>query len=206
MTEHSLSRRAFLRAASASAAALWFALALPDRADAAPLPDPYAGSVPMTMPLRRGVYRLANNWHVPRVGSIRPENHQVRPGLRAHDGVDIYAARGATLYACASGIVVASARPYALYGNAFWIQTGAGYRFFYSHLDRVFIKAGQTVTPATAVGTVGNTGNAARTPAHLHLEIHYPHGSRYTCARCRGRKPATAINPYPSLLAARARP
>jgi murein DD-endopeptidase MepM/ murein hydrolase activator NlpD len=55
------------------------------------------------------------------------------------------------------------------------------------------------------VGTVGKTGNATYTPAHLHFEIHYPVGSRYTCVRCRGRKPLTTINPNPSLLAARVR-
>lgn len=205
MTEVPMNRRAFLRAGGAAAASLLLAAALPDGVSAAPV-DPYAGAVPMTMPLRRGVYRLSNNWHVPRVGVIRAYNHRVRPDLRAHDGVDIYAPRGAALYACAAGTVLASGRPFALYGNALWIQTSAGYRFFYCHLDRVFVKPGQAVTTAVAVGTVGKTGNATYTPAHLHFEIHYPAGSYYTCTRCRGRKPQTAINPYPSLLAARIRP
>lgn len=202
MENSSLTRRAFLKSGAAAAAALALAAACPAPSEAAALVDPYSGVVPMTFPIRRGLYWIFSNWHVSRVGAILPYNHQLRPYLRAHDGIDIFAPRGTTLYACVPGTVVSYARPFGVYGNTVWIRNAAGYLFFYCHLDRVYVTPGQTVSTDTVVGTLGKTGNAARTPAHLHFELHYPAGSTYSCAKCSPHKTVSAINPYPSLRAA----
>jgi murein DD-endopeptidase MepM/ murein hydrolase activator NlpD len=199
-----MTRRAFLKAASALAAASALGSALPMSSQAASLVDPYIGVVPLTFPMRRGAYWIYNNWHVPRVGSILAFNHQMRAWLRAHDGIDIFALKGTALYACAAGKVVEYPRPRYVYGNYVWIQNGEGYRFFYCHLDKVFVKTGQVVDTGTVVGTVGNTGNAATTPSHLHFEVHYPAGNVYTCKHCSPRKNVSSINPYYSLIAATA--
>ncbi len=202
MENSPLTRRAFLKSGAATAAALALAAACPAPSDAAALVDPYRGVVPMTFPIRRGLYWIYNNWHASRVGTILSYNHRLRSWLRAHDGVDIFAPRGTTLFACVPGTVVSYWRPFSVYGNTVWIRNAAGYLFFYCHLDRVYVRPGQRVTANTVVGTLGKTGNAARTPAHLHFELHYPAGSTYACVRCSPHKMVNAINPYPSLRAA----
>jgi hypothetical protein len=110
-----------------------------------------------------------------------------------------------------------------LYGNFIWLRStdgaGAGYFVFFCHLQNdatlqgiaVALAAGNEVSvrppgdptgPATALGTVGDTGNAAGTP-QLHTEIHYPSGASYTCTHCSPKKAGlTAIDPYASLAVA----
>lgn len=202
MNDSRLTRRAFLKASGVLAASVALGALMPNASDAASLVDPYGGVVPMTFPIQRGLYWIFNSWHAPRVGSILSFNHQMRSWLRAHDGIDVFALKGTALYACASGTIVASARPRAIYGNYVWIQNSAGYRFFYCHLDKVFVRVGQAVDVNTLIGTVGNTGNALTTPSHLHFEVHYPVGSTYACKYCTPHKDVSAINPYQSLLAA----
>ena len=205
MSKANLSRREFLKAGGAATAALVLSAILPQSSWAATLVDPYAGVVPMVFPIRRGLYWIYRNWHVPRVGGVLSFNHQIRPWLRAHDGIDVYALRGTPLYAAAAGTVVEYPRPQYPYGNYVWLQNDAGYRFFYCHLDKLFVKPGDTVNAQTVLGTVGKTGNAVNTPAHLHFEIHYPAGRVYTCSHCPSERIVSSINPYPSLIAATTR-
>jgi murein DD-endopeptidase MepM/ murein hydrolase activator NlpD len=100
-----------------------------------------------------------------------------------------------------------------LYGNFVWIYStsgpSAGYFVFYCHLQNdALISAlapDQPVTTATAVGTMGDTGNAEGTP-QLHVEIHYPSGRSFTCTRCSPKKSGvTAIDPFASLVNSTAR-
>ena len=42
---------------------------------------------------------------------------------------------------------------------------------YYAHLDEITTKPLALVGHNTQIGTVGNTGNAATTPAHLHYGI-----------------------------------
>ena len=43
---------------------------------------------------------------------------------------------------------------------------------YYAHLDQQKVKTGQYVRKGQVIGTVGNTGNAKYTPAHLHFGIY----------------------------------
>ena len=96
-----------------------------------------------------------------------------------------------------------------LYGNFVWLQSTApkstGYFAFYCHLQddavlqNLLGAVGQTVTVATRVGTMGDTGNAQGTP-QLHVEVHYPLGHSFTCTHCSPRKSGvTAIDPFATL-------
>lgn len=94
-----------------------------------------------------------------------------------------------------------------LYGNFVWLRStdpaSAGYFVFFCHLqnERTLrsLAPDQPVGPATPVGVVGDTGNAAGTP-QLHVEIHYPTGETFTCASCTPVKAGqTMLDPYASL-------
>ncbi|MGH9958619.1 MAG: M23 family metallopeptidase, partial [Pyrinomonadaceae bacterium] len=122
--------------------------------------------------------QVADTWHAPR-------------GDRRHEGQDIFAPSGTTIYAATSGYI------YNIGENNLGGQTvlvvGAGGRFYYyAHLDSYApqIEEGDYVTTRSVLGYVGTTGNAQGTPPHLHFGVYAPTG---------------AINPLP-LLADRVKP
>lgn len=100
-----------------------------------------------------------------------------------------------------------------LYGNFVWLYStdpaSAGYFVFFCHLQNdatlQALSADEPVTVNTAVGTMGDTGNAAGSP-QLHVEIHFPSGHSFTCTHCSPRKSGvTAIDPFASLTSAAVR-
>jgi murein DD-endopeptidase MepM/ murein hydrolase activator NlpD len=117
-------------------------------------------------------------------------------GARAHDAIDIMAARGRAVLAAADGRIE----------KLFWSEEGGrtiyqrsddGRRiYYYAHLDGYApgLAEGMTVRRGQRIGSVGSTGNADPTAPHLHFAVHQMgagepwHGGR-------------AINPYPLLVA-----
>ena len=98
-------------------------------------------------------------------------------GRRAHQGVDIFAARGTPVRAAASGIVT-SVGPNGLGGNTIWIaRPTRGEAHYYAHLDRQLVTAGTYVKEGDVIGLVGNTGNARTTAPHLHFGIYTARGA-----------------------------
>jgi murein DD-endopeptidase MepM/ murein hydrolase activator NlpD len=93
-------------------------------------------------------------------------------GSRAHHGVDIFAARGTSVLAAASGIV-SRVGTNALGGNVVWVARPLrGETHYYAHLDRQLVTPGTLVDAGDVIGTVGNTGNARGTRPHLHFGIY----------------------------------
>jgi len=90
-----------------------------------------------------------------------------------HHGDDIFAPLGAPVLACADGIVF-SVGWNEIGGNRFWIRDQAGNEFYYAHLSAFspLAKNGRHVKAGDVLGFVGNTGDAAGTPTHLHFEVH----------------------------------
>jgi murein DD-endopeptidase MepM/ murein hydrolase activator NlpD len=105
-----------------------------------------------------------------------------RSGGRRHEGVDMEAARGTPVVAVRSG--AAEFKRSGLGGNAVWLVTPAGERFYYAHLDS-WEGDSREVVAGEIIGYVGQTGNAAGD--HLHFEA---------------RLGDTATNPYPLVLSA----
>jgi peptidoglycan LD-endopeptidase LytH len=91
-------------------------------------------------------------------------------GRRRHEGIDIFAPRGTPVIAVAAGIAQTSTN--RLGGNVVWLYAPTGRTFYYAHLDRWAVGPLTLVRRGDVVGYVGNTGNAARTPPHLHFGIY----------------------------------
>ena len=112
-----------------------------------------------------------------------------RLGGRIHEGFDVSAACGSRLVAVRAGRIVKVAYDDRYLGNHVVLE-GAGERrtYLYAHLLRPApVRPGQEVRAGRRLGSVGQTGNAAGTPCHLHIEV-----------RSRGR----LLDPWPFLSAA----
>jgi murein DD-endopeptidase MepM/ murein hydrolase activator NlpD len=134
--------------------------------DAAPQPTAATGA--WICPVQ-GPRAFSNDYGAPRGGGY------------SHLGNDILAPRGTPVVASVDGFV--THRSGAVSGLAYYLDGDDGTEYFGAHLDS--FGANGRVSAGTIVGTVGNTGDAAGGPPHLHFEMH-PGG--------RGN-----INPYPTL-------
>lgn len=87
-----------------------------------------------------------------------------------HKGVDIFAKKGTSIHAATIGLVLYTGNA-GKGGNAV-IVLGPKWRLhYYAHLDKITTSSFSLVGHGSKIGTVGNTGNAATTPAHLHYGI-----------------------------------
>ena len=87
-----------------------------------------------------------------------------------HKGVDIFAKKGTSINSSTVGIVLTTGEGGK--SGKFVLVLGPKWRLhYYAHLDEIKTKRFAFVTQDTEIGTVGNTGNAAKTPAHLHYSI-----------------------------------
>jgi murein DD-endopeptidase MepM/ murein hydrolase activator NlpD len=115
-------------------------------------------------------------------------------GARAHDAIDIMAARGRAVLAAADGRIE----------KLFWSEEGGrtvyersadGRRiYYYAHLDgyAAGLGEGQSVRRGQRIASVGSTGNADPAAPHLHFAVHeMGAGEPWYGGR--------AVNPYPLL-------
>ena len=110
-----------------------------------------------------------NDWGFPRGG-----------GTRYHEGNDLFVNRGTPVKAPVGGSV--EFKTGTVGGLQFRLAGNDGVVYIGSHMDK-FGKEGK-VKAGEVIGYVGNTGNAAGTPPHLHFGIYYK---------------GTVVNPYPTL-------
>ena len=91
--------------------------------------------------------------------------------IRKHKGIDIHARKGTPVVAVSDGVIVEKANT-LIGGKTLWLKSANyGWKAYYAHLDKQLVKEGQRVRKGQVIGTVGNTGNARTTPAHLHFGI-----------------------------------
>ncbi len=106
-----------------------------------------------------------------------------RSGGRAHQGVDMIAARNTPIVAIYSGTIQKLTNG-NLSGLAIWLRSDGGDTFFYAHLESYGdVSAGQSVAEGQVIGYNGSSGNAPEFLPHLHFEYHPGGGG--------------AVNPYP---------
>lgn len=103
-------------------------------------------------------------------------------GGRSHEGVDIFAPRGTPVVAVAGGFITRTGNQ-GLGGKQVWLRDGIlGNSYYYAHLDSILTQSGKQVKTGDTLGRIGNTGNAAGGPTHLHFGIYTAGG---------------AVDPYP---------
>jgi murein DD-endopeptidase MepM/ murein hydrolase activator NlpD len=99
--------------------------------------------------------------------------HAPRNDGRIHEGFDVTGKCGTPLAAVRAGTVTRKGYDPVLYGNFVQVK-GLGERqsYFYAHMVKPSpYDRGDHIQSAAIVGRIGQTGNAAGTPCHLHFEI-----------------------------------
>lgn len=88
-----------------------------------------------------------------------------------HKGLDIAAAVGTPILACADGRVMftGTRKRFRRYGNTVLIHHGDGVYTYYAHVDKILVRKNQKVRSGQRIATIGNTGRS--TGPHLHLEV-----------------------------------
>lgn len=89
--------------------------------------------------------------------------------LDDHIGIDILAAKDATVVAVADGYVISSEYNFDT-GNTIAIQHGNNMISFYKHNNKLLKKVGQYVSGGEPIAIMGNTGELSSGP-HLHFEL-----------------------------------
>ncbi len=87
---------------------------------------------------------------------------------KMHEGYDIAARTGTPVTATADGIVSQS-KAVPGYGKMVVIDHGYGYRTYYGHNSKNYVKVGQRVKRGERIAAVGNTGRS--TGSHVHYEV-----------------------------------
>lgn len=99
------------------------------------------------------------------------EFHAPRNGGRIHAGFDVTGACGTPLLAARGGLVKKAGYDPALYGNYALIDARKQ-DYFYAHMIAPSaVGEGRRIRTGERVGRIGQTGNAASTPCHLHFEV-----------------------------------
>lgn len=107
-------------------------------------------------------------------------------GYHTHQGIDILAPLGTPVYAAQSGRL--SLDYNSLGGISANVYGDSGDRTYYAHMSSYAgVPSGAHVPAGLQIGHVGNTGDAAGGPYHLHFEYHPGGGS--------------AVDPYRMLVA-----
>lgn len=93
-------------------------------------------------------------------------------GARKHEGIDIFAPKGTPAIAAANGTIT-SVSENKLGGLVVMMRPDEkDYTLYYAHLSKQIAHDGQAVKTGDTLGLVGNTGNAAGGPTHLHFGIY----------------------------------
>lgn len=93
-------------------------------------------------------------------------------GARRHEGIDIFSPLRTPVLAIASGTIT-RVNTNSLGGKVVWLRPqGKNYSLYYAHLDEQTVIEGQNVEIGDTLGRMGNTGNAAGGPPHLHFGIY----------------------------------
>ncbi len=167
-----------------------------------------------TVSIVTGIFLLASNSQVALADDIRDMIFPVigqtnfsdsfgapRVG-HTHQGIDVFGKKMQQLVAVTNGRLSYVPFPEPSYGYGIFLRGDDGYEYWYLHLNNdtpgtddglggginayaIDTMTGLPVTKGQLIGYMGDSGNAEKTPPHLHFEIHRPDEN--------------VINPYLSL-------
>ncbi|MDB5204352.1 MAG: hypothetical protein JWP09_380 [Candidatus Taylorbacteria bacterium] len=120
------------------------------------------------------------------INDLTPNFGDPRSGGRTHEGEDIMAVLGTPIVTPTDAVVIRTGVG-ETEGNYVYTANPGGETFVYMHLNTIGegVVSGLVLKRGDLIGYVGNTGNAAGGPAHLHFEIHNSSG--------------TPVDPFPRL-------
>jgi murein DD-endopeptidase MepM/ murein hydrolase activator NlpD len=90
-------------------------------------------------------------------------------GSEFHEGLDLRAPNGTSVYAATSGRVLYSGSRIHGYGNMILIKHSSGISTVYAHNSRLLVRRGQWVRQGQKISYSGRTGHV--TAPHLHFEV-----------------------------------
>lgn len=103
---------------------------------------------------------------------------------RPHEGIDLAAHRGTSIFASESGRVIHSGR-LGGYGKVVIVKHAGAYRTVYAHASRLLVRKGEFVERGQKLAEVGSTGRASG--PHVHFEIRRSESPRNPLAYLPGR-------------------
>lgn len=86
-----------------------------------------------------------------------------------HPGIDIAIGLGMPIHPILKGRVIEVRYGFFGYGNQVDVEHEQGYKSTYSHMGKIYVRAGNEVSKSSILGEVGLTGRT--TGPHTHLEI-----------------------------------
>ena len=89
-------------------------------------------------------------------------------GRRSHKGLDLSAKRGTPIYAVESGRINRTKKQ-SNGALQIVLKGKRGPKYYYGHMDKVFVKTGQRVRAGQVIGLMGDTGSPGA--VHLHFEF-----------------------------------
>ena len=100
--------------------------------------------------------------------SFGPRTPVFPGGAKNHTGVDLGAKIGTVIHAPFAGKVESVAQNQGD-GTRLIIDHGQGIQTIYTHLSKVTVAEGQSITKGSVIGEIGNTG--VSTGPHVHFEV-----------------------------------
>ena len=101
-----------------------------------------------------------------------------------HKGIDIFGRKGTAIYAPTFGLVLYTGE--IAMGGKVTFLLGPKWRIHYfAHMDKITASSLSLLSRKDLIGTVGNSGNANNSPAHLHYAIYtiFPYPWRWDDSR-----------------------
>lgn len=94
-------------------------------------------------------------------------------GDRSHHAIDIYAAKGTPIISPVGGTITSVRTGGKLGGTTVSVTGSDGVTYYFAHMSKhaAGLKRGQKIMAGHHLGSVGNTGSARGTKAHLHFSM-----------------------------------
>lgn len=151
-------------------------------------------------------YLIPNNTSSPitknNITKIDPESFWYYPWGESgvHKGIDIFCEKGTDILSPVSGFVIKKGHG-SVAGNYIYIIGPKWRTYYFAHLDTMLVKTYKYINRGDVIGKVGNTGNAADKPAHLHytIETMFPYIWLYDTKSVEGWKKMFYMNPVKQL-------